>query len=245
MSTQSEKSSYCKPNDRRRFLRSAVLLLGISTLSLTTLIPLSSKSASTRRLRPPGALPEKDYLASCIKCGQCVQMCPVQAIKLADLDEGMGVGAPYIDARKQACDFSCDAVQCILACPTNSLNRKITRKEEVRMGLARVANSTACLAAQGLGFKGQVRGADFKGKLRYTDVDRWNPIFIKDHPYTLELCDLCVRHCPIDKAISLQAIDKEGKKKIPVIHQTCVGCGTCEMICPVEPSVIVIDVRKT
>jgi ferredoxin len=52
---------------------------------------------------------------------QCVQVCPVAAIKLADLVDGIGVGAPYIDARAQACDFSCDAVQCILACPTGSL----------------------------------------------------------------------------------------------------------------------------
>jgi ferredoxin-type protein NapG len=50
-----------------------------------------------------------------------VQVCPVQAIKLADLVDGFGVGVPYIDAREQACDFSCDAVQCILACPTGSL----------------------------------------------------------------------------------------------------------------------------
>jgi ferredoxin-type protein NapG len=77
--------------------------------------------AQKKRLRPPGALDEKDLLGSCIKCGQCVQVCPVQAIKLADLVDGFGVGVPYIDARQQACDFSCDAVQCILACPTGSL----------------------------------------------------------------------------------------------------------------------------
>jgi ferredoxin-type protein NapG len=31
----------------------------------------------------------------------------------------------------------------------------------------------------------------------------------------------------------------------PVIQAGCVGCGVCEMICPVEPSVIVIDLDKT
>ena len=39
----------------------------------------------------------------------------MEAIKLADGDEGRA-GNAYIDARKQACDFSCDAVQCVLAC---------------------------------------------------------------------------------------------------------------------------------
>jgi len=243
MSTQLKKSIQCKQSDRRRFLRSAALLLGISATSLATLIPISSRFA-TAHLRPPGALPEDEYLASCIKCGQCVQACPVQAIKLADLQEGMGMGAPYIDARMQACDFSCGAVQCVLACPTNSLNREITVKEKVRMGLARLANSSACLAVQGLGFKGLARGVDFKGKLNYPIGNGYQITWVKDHPYDLELCDLCVRQCPIDNAISLQTIDESGKK-IPVIHQACVGCGVCEMICPVEPIAIVVDIRKT
>jgi len=242
-STQFKKSIQCKQSERRRFLRSAVLLLGVSATSLATLIPISSKLAPTH-LRPPGALPEDEYLASCIKCGQCVQACPVQAIALADLEEGMGVGAPYVDARKQACDFSCGAVQCILACPTNSLNRQVNKKEEVRMGFARVANPTTCLAVQGLGFKGLARGRDFKGKLNYENGNYYQITLVKDHPYDLELCELCVRQCPIENAISLQPIDKSGKK-IPVIHQACVGCGVCEMICPVEPASIVIDARKT
>jgi ferredoxin-type protein NapG len=104
---------------RRKWLRTMLLTGGVTRRRLSGFLPLVY--ARTKRLRPPGALDEKDFLASCIKCGQCVQVCPVQAIKLADLVDGFGVGAPYIDAREQACDFSCDAVQCILACPTGSL----------------------------------------------------------------------------------------------------------------------------
>ncbi|OAD19895.1 nitrate reductase, ferredoxin-type protein [Candidatus Thiomargarita nelsonii] len=228
---------------RRRFLRTVGLFVGVVGASLATLLPVIAKWVPAR-LRPPGAIEEPAFLASCIKCGQCVQVCPVQAIRLADIDEAMGVGVPYIDARAQACDFSCDAVQCILACPTGSLNHTIIKKEEVRMGLARVARPEACLASQGQGFQGQARGADFQGLLRYTEIDRWNPIPVRDHPYDLELCDLCVRQCPIETAISLQHIDNEGKRKMPVINKACVGCGVCEMICPVEPTVIVIDERK-
>jgi len=228
---------------RRRFLRSVGLFVGVVGTSLATFLPVIAKWVPAR-LRPPGAIDEPDFLASCIKCGQCVQVCPVEAIKLADLDDAMGVGVPYIEARVQACDFSCDVVQCVLACPTGSLSHTIVKKEEVRMGLARVASPDKCLASQGLGFKGQARGADFKGLLRYAKIDRWNPIPVREHPYDLDLCDLCVRQCPIEKAISLQSIDTEGKRKVPVIHEACVGCGVCEMICPVEPSVIVVDERK-
>ena len=118
------------------------------------------------RLRPPGAIPEDAFLAACIKCGQCVQVCPVEAIKLGDGDEGYGLGVPYIDARAQACDFSCDAVQCALACPTGALTHEIATKEEVDIGFARLARPDACLAMKGEGFAGLARGPDFPGSWR-------------------------------------------------------------------------------
>jgi len=115
------------------------------------------------------------------------------------------------------------------------------------------------------GFHGQARGPGFEGKLRYNEVDRWNPIPVRDHPYDLELCDLCVRQCPIEiriaqceagkppsgdrnqcppqHAIELRPLDdgEGGMRMQPVILDGCVGCGVCEMICPVEPGVIVMD----
>jgi ferredoxin-type protein NapG len=202
-----------------------------------------------------------------------VQVCPVQAIKLADLVDGFGVGVPYIDAREQACDFSCDAVQCILACPTGSLtydkpkymptregaalagkpiliakekDAEPTLNLKERMGVARLVRPETCLAVKGKGFKGQARGPAFKGEMRYMDVDRWKPIKIADHPYDVAECDLCVRECPIKGAISIETtFAPDGtQRKQPVVHEPCVGCGVCEMICPVEPAAIVIEQRE-
>lgn len=55
----------------------------------------------------------------------------MEAVKLADLIDGVGVGVPYIDAREQACDFSCDGLQCVLACPTDSLKFKVKGLEKL------------------------------------------------------------------------------------------------------------------
>lgn len=251
---------------RRKFLQSVGLTVGVVGASLLGYIPVSSARAP--HLRPPGALDEEDFLASCIKCGQCVQVCPVAAIKLGDIGDGFGIGVPYIAARDQACDFSCDAVQCILACPTGALTYhkpdflgvrpgaplaqapllkakakdpepRLNLKE--RFGLARLARPESCLAVQGKGFKGQARGPEFTGEMRYVDVDRWAPIPVREHPYEREICDLCVSECPIADAISLQATG-DGRF-IPVVQEQCVGCGVCEMICPLETAAIVVDGR--
>jgi len=247
------------PRNRRNFLRTAVLGVGVIGASLMGYLPILF--GGDRRVRPPGALAEHEFLASCIKCGQCVQVCPVKAIRLADIDRGFGIGTPYIDTRAQACDFSCDGLQCVLACPTGALTHEINYSHQAEMAWARVVRPDLCLAARGAGFKGQVRGPSFKGLLRYAEIDRWNPIRVSEHPYDLEVCDLCVRQCPVEirnaqcasgkppsgdinqcpplRAISLEPTDEGGM--LPVVHEGCVGCGVCEMICPVDPAVIVMD----
>jgi ferredoxin-type protein NapG len=257
--------------NRRKFIRSVVLAGGVVGLAMFGYVPVANARKS--RMRPPGALEEHDFLSSCIKCGQCVQVCPVAAIKLDDIDHGFGIGLPFIDSRTQACDFSCDAVQCILACPTGALTYikpgfadlregmklahppvlKAKEKDpeptlnlKERTGVARLSRPEACLAVQGKGFKGQTRGADFKGRMRYMDVDRWKPIAVRDHPYERNLCDLCVTECPIKDAIKMEVlVGADGVKSYkPVVLEQCVGCGVCEMVCPVETTAIVVDERK-
>lgn len=261
------KGSPRKAQARREFLRTAGLTVGMVGASLLGLLP--AMGGANARLRPPGALKqrleEQEFLAACIKCGQCVQVCPVEAIRLADLIDGVGVGVPYIEARDQACDFSCDGLQCVLACPTGALTHSINYPAQARMGFARLARPDACLAVQGKGFKGQARGPDYPGKLRYEEVDRWSPIPVADHPYDLELCDLCVRQCPIEiriaqcesgkppsgdtnqcpprHAIRLEPTGEGGAMR-PAVLDGCVGCGVCEMICPPEPAAIVIDIER-
>ena len=100
-----------------------------------------------------------------------------QAIKLADGDEGYGLGVPYIDARAQACDFSCDAVQCVLACPTGALSHDHCHKGRGAHG-HRPAGAARCLPRRerAKASRGWRAVPIFKGLHRYDDIDRWKPV---------------------------------------------------------------------
>lgn len=73
-----------------------------------------------RFVRPPGALAEVAFLASCTRCGACLDVCPPRAIRKAGADAGLAAGTPYIDADLQGCTV-CPDMPCAQACPTEAL----------------------------------------------------------------------------------------------------------------------------
>ena len=187
--------------DRREFIKSGALAVGALALVGvgTSYLNKGEKGKQLRQdfLRPPGAInDEVSFMYGCIKCGLCVQICPVQAIKLADVHEGLSYGTPFIDVRNQACDFSCDALQCVETCPTAVLEfgqfkkagalavEKASKEPGVDLSkvnpfeVQKVAMKEAvrmgvatvitktCLAHKSEGFKGISRGDNFEGILR-------------------------------------------------------------------------------
>ncbi|MBF0447605.1 MAG: 4Fe-4S dicluster domain-containing protein [Magnetococcales bacterium] len=91
------------------------------------------------RLRPPGApLDDDEFIARCIGCGLCGEVCPQDAIQFYSREGGNKVNTPYINPVEKACALSGD---CMTACPTDAL--VVTPREEVRMGIAQI-DRTAC-----------------------------------------------------------------------------------------------------
>lgn len=105
--------------------------------------------ASIKRsfLRPPGALPEDEFLFACSRCKKCAEACPYEAIHLIDdITSPHQHGTPFIDPKHQACQFCPDA-PCIKSCEDGALAFDADDSLP-KMGTVEVAHQH-CLVAQG------------------------------------------------------------------------------------------------
>lgn len=100
-------------------------------------------------IRPPGAIPEADFLGACIRCGLCVRDCPFNMLHLAELGQDMPTGTPYFIARDKACEM-CEDIPCVAACPTSALDHGLKDINQARMGLAVLVDQENCIAFRGL-----------------------------------------------------------------------------------------------
>lgn len=99
-------------------------------------------------LTPPGALPQSDFFATCIKCGACVEACPYDTLFLGAVGSGSPWGVPTFEPRKVPCEM-CEDIPCARVCPTDALDHDIKDINTARMGLA-VLDDTTCIAMLGL-----------------------------------------------------------------------------------------------
>lgn len=98
-----------------------------------------------KHVRPPGALPEGEFLSRCASSGHCVQACPVSAIRLAWSSDPRHNGKPAVEPQVQACVLCAD-LSCMKACPTGALQP--VPREAIRMGTA-VLRRDACFRTSG------------------------------------------------------------------------------------------------
>ncbi len=137
-----------KPISRRKFLKTSTLVVTGGAVAFGAVsVPLLKSDRLL--LRPPGALDEDTFLASCIKCGQCLQVCPPKVVKLAGISQGFGIGTPYIVPREGGC-ILCSGLPCVLACPTGALAHELSLGKDAEMGLAALTSPDACLSVLGV-----------------------------------------------------------------------------------------------
>ncbi|MBT5927996.1 MAG: 4Fe-4S binding protein [Verrucomicrobia bacterium] len=95
-------------------------------------------------VRPPGSVPEEEFLQMCIRCGECFKACPNHVLQSMGIDKGLDrLWTPEVIADWAGCESSCNA--CGQVCPTGAIRTlPIEEKKVARMGLA-IVNTDTCL----------------------------------------------------------------------------------------------------
>lgn len=138
-------------------------------------------------LRPPGAVPEADFLAGCTRCGDCITACPHKAIVLAPERLRGAAGTPMIAPIDQPC-LMCVDTPCITACKPAVLRRP--EDEPIpRIGTARIS-SIDCLAHQGSTCTTCSERCPVEGAIVLTNH---RPQVVPDR---CTGCGICVHVCP-------------------------------------------------
>lgn len=132
-----------RPLSRRGFLTAGAV--GAATSAAASVAPgLAQSETKSPPLRPPGSVPEADFLDLCISCGECFKVCPGPVLHPAGLEHGLeGLWTPIAVPEHAGCHQDCNF--CTQVCPTGAIQPlDLLVKREVHMGLAKV-NTTTCL----------------------------------------------------------------------------------------------------
>ena len=207
-------------NERRKFFLTIARAAGLAVLGgLTWSAFVDEVKASSLILRPPGALQEDDFLATCIKCGMCVEACPFDTLKLAKPGDNKPLGTPFFEPREIPC-YMCIDIPCVPVCPTKALDIKSVQNEKkeldinkARMGVA-VVDDNSCIAFWGIQCDACYRACPLLGEaiaIEYTKNERTGKhAFLK-----------------------------------PVVYpDICTGCGLCELACVTEKAAIFVLPRE-
>ncbi len=202
----------------------AMFFIPFSRLSGNT----SNKTFDRAVIRPPASVDEKEFLKRCIKCDQCIRVCPTNVLQPALLQSGLeGLWTPIMDMRLGYCELNCTL--CGHVCPTGAI-QQISIEEKLGLG-------------------------DFKEqgpvKVGTAFYDRGRCL-----PWAMETpCVVCEEVCPVSpKAIETydEVITRLDGVKVTlnkpfIIPERCIGCGICEKECPVldERAVYVTAVGET
>jgi len=205
------------------------LAAGAALVPLMRSTPGFAAEKNERLLRPPGSVDEEFFLSRCVRCGECMKVCPNNALQPALTEAGIeGLWTPVLVPRLGYCETSC--VLCSQVCPTGAI-REITAKEK--------------------GWSVDISSAAKPVRLGTAFYDRGRCL-----PWAMATdCIVCEEWCPTSpKAVYLrpaEVIDAAGdvkQVKQPYLDPSkCVGCGACEHACPVQdrPAVYVTSVGES
>jgi MauM/NapG family ferredoxin protein len=187
--------------DRRRVLGAGAAGIAAAAITMTNLHHLQGSEGaralrSSRLVRPPGALPEPDFQARCVRCGECVKACLTNTLQPVWFEAGLsGLWTPKLTARLAGCEQGC--ALCGQVCPTGAI-RPLSLQEKLfaKVGTARIEKSR-CIAWE-----------QDKKCMICDEICPYNAVssqFVPDHPVTVPVidenkcngCGYCESKCPV------------------------------------------------
>ena len=215
-----------------------------------------NKAETNPMLRPPGAVrPDTEFLSACVRCGECMRVCPTNALHPSGIENGIaGLWTPTFVFNIGYCEYFCGITKedveqgrlekpanlCATVCPTGAI-RQLTHAEKIahKIGTA-VFDHSRCLPwARGeecLTCEEQCPLPEKAISHRYEDVVNldWLAMSQPDrHRYEqLEARESLTA----DERAELDAMPAKSKRiaRPYVLRDRCMGCGTCENVCPLE-----------
>ena len=109
-------------------------MVGVLDLSVPALSKaVNKRSFNHKAIRPPGTVAEEEFLERCIKCDQCINVCPTNVLQPSTLAEGglEGLWTPVMDFKTGFCQLNCTL--CSEVCPTGAI-QKISLAEKLGLG---------------------------------------------------------------------------------------------------------------
>lgn len=204
---------------RRWFFATMAGILAYPFLRLSAAV--NKRGFDEKAIRPPGSVEESEFLERCIKCDQCINVCPTNVLQPSSLKQGglEGLWTPVMDFSVGFCQLNCSL--CSEVCPTGAIQKISVEK---KLGLGEHEE------------QGPIRlGTAF--------FDRGRCL-----PWAMETpCVVCEEVCPTSpKAIGTYDEDitrwdgtKVTLNKPYIRPELCIGCGICEHECPVIDSAAV------
>ena len=126
----SEAGEHPLPDASRR----GVLLSLASGFALAPILRLGGEAGAATPpalVRPPGALPEPQFLDRCLRCGQCMRICPTGVLQPAGIDTGIeALWTPVLNNRLGTSGCQPNCIACGSVCPTAAI-RPFTLDEKL------------------------------------------------------------------------------------------------------------------
>lgn len=164
-------------------------------------------------IRPPGALPEKEFLGRCIRCGECLQVCIGNGLQPSLLEGGLdGLFSPKLLARIGYCEFNCTL--CGQVCPTDALRTlSLPEKHQFKIGHAWFDKNLCLPYAKSI------------------------PCMVCEEHCPTPQKAIRFNHTEV----RLPSGELRKIKQPYVVDELCIGCGICETRCPLpgKPGIFV------